>query len=806
MSIHNIEIAWLVAVMAPWTVSPHPNFSESEPSGPALLALVTEGRGQDRESKYGRLTTSRFATALIENAMMATHADTQDAGSIALENIAVDNTLPFAARTAAALFASVAFAESDQHTRGIDLLDTLLSEIRTLADGKSAYPSLQLCGAALGLQATQRNMEIRQFNAARSELAWVFAVLPRGAHSRYDRFPVSRGISWGSSRVQADIATLLKSNAAALEATLEDIRGGKWEGIVRGRSGWIAMRQRLQDGKRDEAMLNSLYEKQYEATSGKIRFGGVPVSTNAWNALLSAELTSTWSRVNSGREAYARILLLEGLNSPFNASEALRLLRHADSKDVLNVVLRQLRSSGPLEAIRNDMVSILDRRSATKYATASDLRVLQSSSELMSPDERGLAVEFVKYHLTTDDLFREAQWTKQERVLKTLSALLVGDSTDSLAAESALQVVAELQGEESDPAIQALIRFADSVAWREVAPRVRSKWLAWATATPEATEVPLTAKLTVGALVRGDKASAVEKDPLGNALNLITGNPTDQNDIDLAAQSLSTALSRQREEAVGGSRSFGGLDPFDLAAAFAVRFDDDTVWEQIAFHISEAALDASQLGRGLDRLALSTAALPKIVVDALSANGTRLLKLEPEYGFFSTPSVAPFPSAVRILSSESLLSDAEAMTAVIRMMSQGVLGRLEAAKCSSRIKTDRLSPWRLALLLQASFDSEPEIVAEAGLGLGANYDPKEPHNEHVADRIVELLATNGVTVPMRVMQGLYRNVQMVSIDPSAVLLAVKILGQNSVSRSVREGAMDLLEHLSSTNGQSLAPS
>ena len=38
----NWEVEWLVATLAPWAVSPHPNFRQSKISGAASLALVTE--------------------------------------------------------------------------------------------------------------------------------------------------------------------------------------------------------------------------------------------------------------------------------------------------------------------------------------------------------------------------------------------------------------------------------------------------------------------------------------------------------------------------------------------------------------------------------------------------------------------------------------------------------------------------------------------------------------------------------------------------------------------------------------------
>lgn len=46
----NWEVEWLVAALAPWTVSPHPNFRDDEVTGAAALALVTEMR--DRSERH----------------------------------------------------------------------------------------------------------------------------------------------------------------------------------------------------------------------------------------------------------------------------------------------------------------------------------------------------------------------------------------------------------------------------------------------------------------------------------------------------------------------------------------------------------------------------------------------------------------------------------------------------------------------------------------------------------------------------------------------------------------------------------
>lgn len=45
-------IEWVVATVAPWAVSPHPNFSNPRPTAAETLALVTENRFQHERARY----------------------------------------------------------------------------------------------------------------------------------------------------------------------------------------------------------------------------------------------------------------------------------------------------------------------------------------------------------------------------------------------------------------------------------------------------------------------------------------------------------------------------------------------------------------------------------------------------------------------------------------------------------------------------------------------------------------------------------------------------------------------------------
>ncbi|TFC87459.1 hypothetical protein [Cryobacterium sp. TMT4-31] len=657
--------------------------------------------------------------------------------------------------------------------------------------------SFRLAIAVLLQQLVHREMdtgsEPAAFLSSREVLEW----LPRGPMKAFDHFQVSRGISWGPSRTQADIAESVRVHAQSAMAysdanPMKDL----WVKVVRGRSGWADARMTVRAASRDSAVLRDLFESEFESTSGKRVFMRSTAGEIGIDALLISELAGDFSRTRSNREELAKIHLIEHPGDDFYTGEALRLLRHARASSTLQVALRRVRAEGPDQSLKRDAHLILHRPSEIGVSEQ-DLQLLDYAADYLEPAELRTAIDLVWRRLGDSDGL-ETNWSNLDRVWKTVGRLLPGSSYDQQVAQKSSVLLShpELL---SPPFSNTFSQLVETIDWASVGAEAKAVWTSFAVRHGQTIDSNADLERVLRAIrenVNGEKGVGLESTGVKLAAYLADNGSDDplreDEFIHVSAANLVLALNQEADQANKGIYSFGGLDTCNVAVAFALRFENADVWRAVLEHLTNPRIDGVLKAQGLDRIARYPNQIPADVVQALTLDWQSILTNVRSDGFFVRPSTKVFAEAVRAGASLKIMPEVEVLGAIVSMMSEGDTGKVQAARTISFAIREGDSTWAHALLLQLSHEANPDVKFEAGQSLIRTSTAGSLLQKPVIERIGELLESEGIRIPIRMLYtfqdlapGTYRHLD-------ELLPKVYLLSTEAAPRVVRGAAKEAI--------------
>jgi hypothetical protein len=797
--VDNWEVEWLVALLAPWTVSPHPNFRDDKVSGAAALALVTEMRdlseGYDLPSKVSPALGWR--NSLIASANHALSVDTQAESIDELLKLAQAKNVPPGARAAAALYGCVALCEMERHAEAIESLSALVKELEATADDSARYSATQrIIIATLQLQLSARLTESCEFEQARHHVEMTLNSLPALRDASLQDFVVSDGISWGASTVQRDLIRSVTSHALSLKSYLEQMGGQTWVRVVRGRTSWVDSRRHLRSADRDEVVLRDAFERRIEANSNAVHFGRISAESAGYRSLIIAELSGHLGSMRSERESLGKVLILERNGDPERVREALRLLRQGRATKALQATITWIRAQGPSVSLVDDALIVMSRIERLGWCTEQDLMVLEGASDFLLPRQKNDAVSAALMIRGTPNMQREMSWSSWERLWKTISRLVPSSGRNNDIASLALSYI---EGQESlgQPITNTLARLVSSLEWSEVESDVSAKWMRLTesigrnfdtsvlldaideqirgTVRPVPTDVSLerAAYLADAGLVEGDSGASVT----------------------VLTSYLAELLRKEVDDAANGIMSLGGYQTANVAVAFALRFPNDVLWNDIVNHLLDAKVDTNLKNYAVDRIAENVMELPLNVSKRLTDGIQQLLRSERREGIFQQTGSSVFGEAIRLSAALHAAPRSELLETILSLTTAGVKDRIEAAKTIPFGMSKSDATWGHALLLQLSHDLDPSVRAAAGQALVRSLSATSDLGDAVYARIVSLLGSDGIKVPLAVLHAVQRNARSHEEGLTPLLPELKRLaahGGNYLTQGAAKICVDVL--------------
>lgn len=789
---------WIAAMVAPWTISPHPNFSKTQIRPQEALALITEYRFHRERERYEIHYPAKqsWARDLIDAAARSVVGETQREGGADLWDLAEEERLPVGARVAAAVYAATAWGELEEADIAAERLDRIITNVGLSASA----PSSALSIGVLAQQRVLRLFDSSQYSAAGDEARRVLAATPRARERGYEGFIVSDGISWGAVRVQVDIAAAIRAHATSALSSVEFLSGQTWVQVVRARRGWIDYRMRGLAAERDSLAVRDAFEAKLESTSGTQHFMRTGPVEAGYESLLVAELSGNPAAVSHNREQLGKILLLQNRLTDHDAREALRLLRQGRASKPLQSALTWLRNEGPTSSIVGQATAIMDRAFRAGWVTEADLLVLESAAEFLDSDQRALAIKAAFNALTTEMLGRQADWSSHDKVWRAVGRLAPEAHDQNFIAERALEYTAT-PDRLFEPLTSRLADVLNDLQWESITSGVIEAWREWATTLADGTNGELAAAGSREEEIRVLREvvlrhtanlpeSAPEEPSLQRAAFLADNGVPAGEDIGLRATSvfLVNALRNEAAQARMGAISFGGYSTAEVAVAYAIQFTDMEVWQAVTDHLTDENVDGALKASALDRIARFADRLPPEVTHEIRSRFAHVLNSPRKAGLFRSTSGPVFAEALRVGGALGALGPVEIVQSVMQLGAGDTGSRVQAAKTIPFVIRAADATWAHALLLQLSLDANPMVRAEAAAALVRTLRWDSSLRAQVRERVSELVTSQGVRIPFFTIQAIRAEARDASLDIEFLRPALAAAAAESSPRIVARAA------------------
>jgi hypothetical protein len=809
---------WVAACLAPSDVAPHPNFSVNSVGPAELLALVADLRARDREhyTEKGGSSLPGWLWSdggpihsdqdLVCAAEQSRSPNSQSASADALARYAVGPSATLGRRVAAALFASLAYAELDRLEDAIGVLSPLLSGNEFRPDTKSDA----LIEATVHQQLALRCVEASLFDDARLHAERVRSLLTNLPRGRWDHFPVSRGVSWRASVTQTNIAEQLSASAEGLLSSLDGVSSNSWQSVVRARAPHAELLQWRNLASGTTTWIDNDFSSQIAPLpGGRLYISEDPVGAPILRALVNAEFAGNYAQSQQRRAVLGRVYALEALQHPDQqervelATESVRLLRSADDQKSLTSLLRHLRMSGPIASLREAALQVLNRPGIAKSIGRSDVLVIRHSADVLNGQELANAVSSVLafgrgYRARQRPMQMQADWSVIRDLIRALQAVVPGSELDGMAASAALQLVPQ-QLRSNQLVGEALGGLAEVISWEKVDPATKSEWRRWAVKASDS--VPSLRSALV--LMEGHLATSgsINSDNVTDGLEYCAQMLDSRSAADVTEEELRRAesicsdmLRTIMSDAEQGSYSFGRYSAPGIAALLVAKFQANALWSPLTEYLTHLSVARSEKYAVMDRLATLAPPIPSETLEQLRRNWANT-----SMGF----SDGPFDiggvgsgAALRMGYRYHLVSEAELQSFAIRSAVRRDSDlRLEAVR-SARIATsvDGYVEWAFLILLQLARDDSSSVAAQAMLALGALWPNVGHLKELVEQALTEGLDAPGMVVPLLTLRGLAAAEGSIAGKdlPEAIVTRIRVVAAKHESRAVRDAAADLV--------------
>ncbi|MGW3914487.1 hypothetical protein ACWEBX_23615 [Streptomyces sp. NPDC005070] len=789
-----MNLAWIVAVMRPLYIAPHPNFSDPDYDTKPYAQLAALVSGNPYRSRYAVQDedNSGFDRGVLNAEMSLTTVGLR-AGLDGLVGEVLSGESGDQARICAlGLLACCAAAELDDYKTCDRILKQLLN---TTTD--DAPESKLLRVAILQQQSLRLRDSGREHSSQSAEALELLADL---ADRTFPSFPMSPGAPAGPSETIQSIIVALRQATWSL-APIPHLLDGReqlpadfptWQEVVRtARSNPALEIHRLRATEYAKFVEDS-FKQMFRSQTKTI--GGRGAAT-LFYAALHFELLGD-SSVYGLREESALMKLVQAMNTARadtnEVADALRLLRHSGAKSEIDLAIERVRATGPLAALKKDAGQIIRNRSEPRMMRAAELRMLRGAADLMTQAEAHKALEEVRRVIDAGGA-HTPPGSRQLDVVRLEPAWLAAAHLANTAGENELvfelllqAALASRQGDELwDKAVGRALRNLDL---ENVSSETHSRWRAFFESNPSHM---LATRNVYEALVRQevvpDENPLEDLDSVANRVNsAISGIMMSDAEISASITIVSASLAQIRQQAAQGVWSFRSLDAADVAAALIIFANARDMWSDLCLFLTDPRLQRSDKSTAFDRLAFKSVELPPEVEATFRRERQVLLESPSD---FEEGSITPYPSALRFLAGHGIIAEPEAFSLIAQLSgSRDPEAREEASRTVAVLASSVATPWLLAQAMQLSHDSEPRVRAHAARALALFFSSTSDFKQSAQRRLIELMAEEGTLVPLLVMRQMR---QSENVAPSAKRV-IGTLAEDHPSRTVRQEASLLL--------------
>lgn len=784
------QIEWLVAGLAPWTISPHPNFSEKTTSAPAQLALVTEMRDLPRHSDPNRAPQEpAWAEEIVSCAKRSMQTDLQGKAATELVSLAGEGSIPIGARAVAAIYGTVALCEMELHSDAVSMLCNIVDELSDIYVSRDLYfPSQRIIISSLCLQLGARLLESHRLEEAQYYVNKTLDWLPAITDRRLEKFPTSRGISWGPSRVQSDLIRSIKNHALAQRSFLEQMGGDTWSRVVRARSSWVDMRMRLRSADRDELVLRDSFEQKVAASSRTQHLGRTTPEIAGYRSLILAELSGHLSFMYSEREKLGKALLIESQTESERIREALRLLRQGRSTKSLQSAIAWLRGQGPSDALVEDALMVTSRINRTHWCNEQDLLILEGASDFLNSQQRDDAITAAMWHPNTPQVSGNMSWSTWNRLWKTVTKLIPNSSRQIDVLNVAYDFLVK-SPEVNQPVSITLARLVSKIDWENMPLTQSRQWASWA---ENATLSPDNGALVteINNRIPGRAPAFPSEAGIEQVLFILRHGIPDnapRNTLPKLTDHLIFKLQEEADQASRGSASLGGYQTLDIAIYFAFEFPQSELWDEIAAYILDPQINVITKDLGIDRIAYNAEKLPDNISKHLQEHLHEIVRSKIDKHFFSSSGSSAFVEAIRLSAALNALPKADILEMILSLTTSTVNDRSQAAQTIPFCLTTDDAIWGQALLLQLSHDADPQVRAAAASALVDATRLKSSLTDSINGRIMDLMDSDGIDVPLSVLHAFQRSLRSGNLEKLIIfkpnILKLSSHGFSEVTRS-----------------------
>lgn len=810
-----MTVRWIVAVLAPRDVAPHPNFRSEHLDPVEAVSLLVDGRVTD----YRRATapiggdeagdvsgwSSRDWTLVkaAEACIMDRRAEPilELIGDIVETDPAV----------ACSLLAVTALAYDDRLPEAVAMLEHLA--LRLLPDDIDlpAISSEHALHAAIVLQQlSAREIEVGHFGKLEQRERTIRALLSHVKPGRMELFPLSKGVNWNSRRsvrlIVEDIRNAAE-NVAINWAPRKELGGRKWERLVQKDSAVLQLKNERSLSEGLVAFLEDNFDRVLSGSDASTRHHDEdPVSRPIEAALLHVELIGDIGRARGLREELAQIRIVDEVGlAEVRHQAALRLIRHCMDRRTMQRYVTWLRRNGPVGVLADEARHLLGRPIDVLGTRGFALPVFSASAEVLGRATARAALDIALKFTSADYGPSEpGHWeideSRTEPAWRAVAALVAPANRST---EIAQLVLDHLAVGPSPHPIQSsnYASVVRGVDWTSVSRKTRVAWRQWLASTDWNGDLRLLALSVADRLLMMDDSvytmlrehvlASPRIDVLVPILNshLRLRTLPDSDVLDAAVSLCAERMSARREEFSKGTFGFGGIEESTVAAAVVALDPRSRLAASLADFLTDPAAPRSAKADALDLLTAYGSASDWLVAE-LKEHWPGLVDSGEVFPWGEPLPV--FSAALRFAARYGIIDADDVLTPWTRLASSRTAeGRVEAARFGPALAAAGSTPeWAVSLLLQLSRDDVPEVREASGYALAEMVD-RTSHSAVIEGRLVELLQDEGAFVALQVLRGL-RDVKGRGGDISAQLaLKVSETSATHASRAVRVMAKEV---------------
>lgn len=804
-------IEWVIACLAPGDVAPHPNFQSESVTAVSLVALCVQSEHRDYDH-YRTIYDRTFADAdpdgrfFLDSVVSAFESETAADGMVNLESIGSRPDLSFGQRAAAVLLAATIASELDNLDRALVQLRSFSREIEGLG---AENGSLCLVEAVVAQQ-----IALRAFEAGNSEDALNNALIAQrlstAVNSSFDQFPVSAGIEWGADESQRRVLNLIASNSLELLAEVGDVPFKR--AAIRATPPLIGLQQVAQIAHGLSSFAELEYRTHYP---GELKHQIVPglsysdvILRPIRSALRAAELSASWDGVARGRVSVARMLALMArvADEPSELLlNALRLLRQADARDDLNRLVSELRMRGPLSALRDAAVRILESDELLSRPGPCSLLIIDAAGDLLNTEykRRGVHVALrfsERGNSAQRTRSRTVGWKLVEQGLKVVRSCLPGSGLDDIAAERCIELAGSADVYESQFALSALVRLAELITWPMVRPEVKESWIRYVESIAEVRDVSNQSVLKLSSILEIDvkQGQLSRLTGLQRAAALINGWYEAGPSPDLLeeiASDCALAMRRVRDDARRGSMRLGGYSATALSAHLVIKYGLDQLWPEIVMTLTHPNVSSREKIDTLEVFASSGSLIPERYRSELSEQNGRTRDRASE--LFFGESLELIDVAWRKFDLSQRLVDPRDVQLTLARHATASDDQVRVATVGALRAVSRIAPtdqWPVILLIQLTDDTDSWVQHAAARCLAdISMTPAAEQMPIVREKVRELFKRDGVGAVLGCLYGVADPQPHAGKRAGWARAIVREISETHLSAVVRRAATRVLE-------------